>query len=187
MPPKSVKTIGDLIFYQYAKLMARKAKYRNYWAGVIATMKALRDGEIRMSDTIREWTVEQEQEGPKRCVFCGNTGELEKDHLIPKSLGGSDSADNMVPACKSCNAGRGNRGIYEWVGLDHKDDLHRVVVGKYLKELRQLHESLGTMGIGEETLSSLCARCRAKPVCMANGREAELTCLCLESVLEPSE
>jgi hypothetical protein len=48
------------------------------------------------------------------CLFCGarpgNDG-LEIDHLIPKSMGGSDHELNLICSCKKCNRGKSN-GIY---------------------------------------------------------------------------
>ena len=49
-----------------------------------------------------------------RCFYCGKplTPEtLGKDHRIPLSKGGTDFASNLVPACKSCNSGKGNRSV----------------------------------------------------------------------------
>ncbi len=42
------------------------------------------------------------------CHWCGQPAS-EADHLIEHDRGGSDDLDNMVPACKTCNARRGNR------------------------------------------------------------------------------
>ena len=33
------------------------------------------------------------------CAYCGATGTLERDHVIPLSKGGSNTIDNIVPAC----------------------------------------------------------------------------------------
>src|SRR5690554_3945800 len=46
-----------------------------------------------------------------RCQYCGlnapETGEgLTIDHVVPVSLGGSDKPENLVAACKDCNAGK---------------------------------------------------------------------------------
>ena len=76
---------------------------------------------------MREW--ERKQELPKECVFCRSTSNLTTDHLIPRSRGGDDSADNVVLACQSCNISRGEKGIFEWFGLKEKDKLHRLVAG----------------------------------------------------------
>ena len=33
-------------------------------------------------------------------------------------------AENMVWSCRNCNLARGNKGIFEWLGLEKKDKLH---------------------------------------------------------------
>lgn len=45
-----------------------------------------------------------------RCRYCGTSADegatLTVDHVIPVALGGSDNPDNLVAACKDCNAGK---------------------------------------------------------------------------------
>ena len=38
----------------------------------------------------------------KMCWYCGKPAE-QKDHVIPKHLGGKGAKDNLVPVCKWCN------------------------------------------------------------------------------------
>ncbi len=133
MPPPYVRTIKEEIFYEYAKLISRSVftgqiNYRF----VSDRFKALRDGQATMSGMIREW--QREQELPKECVFCGARGNLQIDHLIPRSRGGPDSADNTVWSCSSCNAARGDQGVFQWLGLKRKDHLHRLVADKRKKD-----------------------------------------------------
>ncbi len=45
------------------------------------------------------------------CVYCGAKKALTLDHIIPKSLGGKDSWENLVTACSSCNSKKGNRKL----------------------------------------------------------------------------
>lgn len=43
------------------------------------------------------------------CQYCGASAPdvvLHIDHVMPEALGGSDKADNLVTACKDCNAGK---------------------------------------------------------------------------------
>lgn len=43
------------------------------------------------------------------CRYCGATAPDAKiviDHVVPKTLGGSDSPENLVAACATCNAGK---------------------------------------------------------------------------------
>lgn len=42
-----------------------------------------------------------------RCVYCGDGGRLELEHVRPKSASGPDLHCNLVAACKRCN--RANR------------------------------------------------------------------------------
>ena len=40
------------------------------------------------------------------CAYCGvriKFIEMQADHKVPISIGGSDTIDNMYPACRSCN------------------------------------------------------------------------------------
>lgn len=181
MPPRYVKTIRDEIYYEYAKLMSRSACGGKLNHGFIGTwVKELRVGQKNMSGTMREWL--REQQLPKECVFCGATEDLQMDHLIPVSRGGQDVSENMVWSCRQCNISRGNKGIYEWLGLEQKDNLHRLVAGKYLKQLFDLHAFLGTLDVNREDLKKLCRKCRLPQVCAQLGKEQELTCLCLESI-----
>ena len=45
-----------------------------------------------------------------KCAYCGCTLPYEKmqiDHVIPLNLGGSDTEENMLAACRSCNHRKG--------------------------------------------------------------------------------
>jgi hypothetical protein len=181
MPPGYVKTIREELLYEYAKLISRSAYGKIVYPFVADRFKKLRAGEITMSGTIREW--ERERELPQVCVFCGSTEDLSTDHLIPRSRGGDDSADNLVQACKTCNSSRGDKGVFEWLGLKEKDKLHRLVAGKYLKLLMKVHEQRGTLDISVEQLLQLCGKCPLPKVCEEWKKVGELTCFCLESVL----
>jgi 5-methylcytosine-specific restriction endonuclease McrA len=44
-----------------------------------------------------------------RCWLCGKDGADSADHVLPRSRGGSDHIDNLRPAHRRCNSGRGNR------------------------------------------------------------------------------
>ncbi len=37
------------------------------------------------------------------CCVCGRRGATEVDHITPKSLGGSDSVDNLQAICSDCH------------------------------------------------------------------------------------
>ncbi|MEJ7809866.1 MAG: HNH endonuclease [Gemmatimonadaceae bacterium] len=58
-----------------------------------------------------------------RCQYCGRAGadlrpreSLTRDHLVPLSRGGTNDWTNVVTACSSCNARKGNR-LPEEIGM----------------------------------------------------------------------
>jgi 5-methylcytosine-specific restriction endonuclease McrA len=55
------------------------------------------------SFTAAEWLAVVAQFGG-RCSYCGESGPLEADHRIPLARGGSNTIDNILPACRRCNA-----------------------------------------------------------------------------------
>jgi len=42
------------------------------------------------------------------CQYCGSTGNLSIDHVIPRSKGGGSNWKNLATACKPCNAKKGD-------------------------------------------------------------------------------
>lgn len=49
------------------------------------------------------------------CAYCGVRGKLTVDHRVPLSRGGSNSIDNILPACASCNRSKGARTEEEFM------------------------------------------------------------------------
>ena len=53
-----------------------------------------------------------------RCVYCGaQAGDgvrLTLDHVIPRCLGGENSAENLVTACLHCNSSRQDMPVLEF-------------------------------------------------------------------------
>lgn len=48
----------------------------------------------------------------ERCFYCERPfpiSQLTKDHVVPKSAGGSHEPRNQVPACQPCNQRKGSR------------------------------------------------------------------------------
>lgn len=43
------------------------------------------------------------------CVYCGSTGKLTLDHVVPRSRGGDSIWENVVTSCAPCNLRKGNR------------------------------------------------------------------------------
>lgn len=51
------------------------------------------------------------------CFYCGaKKGHYHRDHVIPRSRGGSSDPSNLVIACAPCNLSKGARTPEEWRG-----------------------------------------------------------------------
>jgi hypothetical protein len=187
MPPPYVITVRDQILYEHAALMSRTAFGKLQQGFMYDRFKLLRDGRLRISDTLREW--ERDNPPVDECAFCGSKDGLTRDHLVPRSRGGNDSPDNTVLTCSPCNATRGERGIFEWLGLIRKDSLHPTIAARYLKHLLEAHTAAGTLGISKDEIGGMCQSCPLPGVCEEWAAEGRLTCFCLESVLpvKPAE
>jgi 5-methylcytosine-specific restriction endonuclease McrA len=71
-----------------------RARWQNYRA-----RKRAAEG----SFTATEWLALVELYGG-RCAYRGEEGPLEVDHRIPLARGGSNRIENILPACRGCNA-----------------------------------------------------------------------------------
>ncbi|ABD54883.1 HNH endonuclease [Jannaschia sp. CCS1] len=45
------------------------------------------------------------------CQYCGATGDLTFDHVVPRASGGVTSWENVVAACSKCNLRKGSRSL----------------------------------------------------------------------------
>ena len=57
---------------------------------------------------------EREKLGSVQCAYCGRSGRLSLDHLVPRLVGGPDDANNLIPACRSCNSSKGAHDVMAW-------------------------------------------------------------------------
>jgi len=52
------------------------------------------------------------------CAYCLNPLVVaEQEHMLPLSRGGAHSADNVVPACRSCNARKHDKTLLEYAAV----------------------------------------------------------------------
>ena len=61
--------------------------------------------QLRFSIPKKTRATVMERDGYK-CVFCGETRNLQIDHIMPVSTGGTNELNNLRVLCKSCNARR---------------------------------------------------------------------------------
>lgn len=49
------------------------------------------------------------------CTYCGSHGvQLECDHVVPVSRGGTSEMDNLTTACRPCNRSKRAKTLAEW-------------------------------------------------------------------------
>lgn len=178
MPPNTVKTLRDLIYWQYASLVAESGgpDYNNH-DYITDRFRQLQCGEMNWTGSIMDYLREAGHEN--ECIFCGSRDSLSVDYLIPMNRGGQDTVDNTVLSCSRCNQSRSDLAVYEWFAMEGKKDLPGTVEGKYLKLLFDMHAQIGTLDYGSDSLNTLCDICEVGYLC----NETRLTVHCLESVL----
>lgn len=53
-----------------------------------------------------------------KCAYCFAVGDMQRDHLVPLSDGGSNSIGNIVPACSTCNQSKNAKSgaeLLRWI------------------------------------------------------------------------
>jgi 5-methylcytosine-specific restriction endonuclease McrA len=58
-----------------------------------------------------------------KCFYCGDTSNIEADHIIAISRGGQHSVGNLVAACRNCNSSKGAKTITEWKKWKRKNEI----------------------------------------------------------------
>ena len=70
--------------------------------------------EIINTLTFKEW-LDILKKYHFKCAYCGKEFDLftipERDHIIPISKGGNNIKENIIPACRNCNARKSNKII----------------------------------------------------------------------------
>jgi len=169
MPDRDVKTILDLIYYQYAKIIARRAfdvsdgkeAKKQHYGFVKQTFRELKSGTKSWSEITREdW---QFVEAEKKCIYCGSENELHREHIVPKSLRIRPECEtcdtiqgihNQIWACSICNSAKGTKGLYEFYRekfpgeKKYYDLIPPLLEKKYLKTIFNCHQCAQTLDKG---------------------------------------
>ena len=140
-PPED-STLRHHFAWMYGRLhMAREAlengaaRYedddRLYWRAGQRFRKGYLEGTISMSTPLREERVKMQR--GTTCCYCGASAtRIQMEHVFPKSRGGTDAGDNLLPACRSCNSSKGGKDVVLWI-LAQGRFPPIVVVSRYLK------------------------------------------------------
>lgn len=106
---------------------------------------------------LREYMLEKWH---RKCAYCGATDtQLEIEHIIPKSKGGSNRVSNLTLSCTKCNQKKGNKPIEQF--LKSKPELLKSILNHVLRPLAdtaavnatrwKLFNSLKELGLPVET------------------------------------
>jgi len=170
MPDRDVKTIRDLIYYQYAKIIAQRAfgaadgkeAKKQHYGFVKDTFRDLKRGVKSWSEITRE--DRQFVEAEKRCVYCGAENDLHWEHIVPRSLRLKPECEtcetiqgihNQIWACGRCNSMKSAKGLYQFFKgkfpAERKfyDLIPPLLEKKYLKTIYNCHLCAGTLVGGD--------------------------------------
>ena len=77
----------------------------------------------------------------KTCAYCGEELNLEQDHFIPLIKRGGYTKENIIPACRGCNASKYDKLFEEWY-LTYKfyDKNREQYILNYIEEMKGLHK-----------------------------------------------
>jgi 5-methylcytosine-specific restriction endonuclease McrA len=70
--------------------------------------------------SVEQWAALKEAWGG--CAYCGASGPLQRDCILPIALGGRYTLDNVAPACRSCNASKWNQEVTAWLRRRRLDE-----------------------------------------------------------------
>jgi hypothetical protein len=160
------EAIEHLIYYQYAKIIAKsafhvpdgKAAKATHYGFIKKTLRELKQGIMRWSDITREdWQFVQND---KVCIYCGATADLSQEHIVPRSISINERCPacphiheihNQVWACRACNSAKGDLGLYEFYKRrlapepKYYDLIPKLLEKKYLKTIWHCHQCAGTL------------------------------------------
>ena len=110
------KALGALLGYHanYISRLEREdevitPRFEKFLRSVLTTQTLRRHRLAKGIVSLKEWE-RIKQAYHSSCAYCGKQQErLVQDHIIPLDNDGPHTAENIVPACRSCNSKKGNR------------------------------------------------------------------------------
>src|SRR5665648_822068 len=80
---------------------------------ILAQRRRTRKLKLPATLTNEQWEIIKQKFGNK-CAYCGKEKPLAQEHFLAISKGGEYTADNIIPACQSCNSSKGMRFFFDW-------------------------------------------------------------------------
>lgn len=135
---------GNLAMAHYAVERGDQNYSRTAYMVRARLTKGLRTGAMSMGSMFED--EKSKLRNGNRCSYCDGEGDLVLDHLISKKLGGLDTGDNLLPACRKCNGSKGAKDVLRWY-QDQDAFPHLLILRRYLKIMVKAAEEAGVMDL----------------------------------------
>lgn len=130
--------VKELLFLSYSNLaMAhsavdrKQAKYGVVNYSIRAKLfKGLKNETMNIKSLFDDEKIKLSQ--GLNCNYCGSTYKLSLDHIFPQKYGGTDTGDNLIYACKTCNSSKGKKDLMQWYN-DKNEFPPLMIIRRYLK------------------------------------------------------
>lgn len=146
-PHTIVKNTGELIAWEYSKLITRAAgidKNHGFTISMFSKPKSVEIDPSNLFDVDRDDRVAIARKRG-RCVYCGATEDLSADDIIPLIRVGPNPIHNEVPCCKTCKFLKENNDVYEWYYPIKNNEISILGLSKYVKLVPELLGSEGKL------------------------------------------
>lgn len=135
----------DLSEYDRSCYALREKYFKGYREGRFAPRSLIGNTIARFSDL-------------STCWYCGapaTPAGLTRDHVLPLSKGGADSADNIFMVCARCNSSKRDSDLMEWFRATFVDPAPLYLWASYLKLVYQFSVSHGLLDKHSADLAAL--------------------------------
>lgn len=102
------------------RLSANRKESQRKWREANRAHEIARHQSRRLSESIVKFPLDHWIELVSRfngwCPYCGEyTEKLTVDHVVPISAGGTNTIENLIPCCSSCNSKKGAKLLDQFV------------------------------------------------------------------------
>lgn len=159
---QDIANLKELIFWSYANLamahfaVSRQDRVYSRLSYIIRSrlFAGLMSGKMKLGPMLDEEQVKIKYSDV--CAYCGDNADISIDHIIPKILQGSNSADNLIRVCKCCNSSKGGKDLLEWY-FKRNEFPSIFVLRRYLKLVYQYcyENNLLDISIDEAIIATL--------------------------------
>ena len=121
MARPKLHTIGDHLYWSYANLTMHIVAVedgiadptKKHWQIRSRLFCGLRKGSMKVQGFFNDEKFKLQ--APRVCWYCGSAENLSVDHIIARERGGTDSGENLIYACRTCNSSKGSKDLMAWM------------------------------------------------------------------------